>query len=63
MAILMVFEMTLDYAIALPLMLACVAAYTTATAVYPESIYSASLRHKAREPAQPGSGSAAAAGR
>ena len=47
MAILMIFEMTLDYDITLPLMLACVIAYTTAR-VYRggESIYAASLRQK-----------------
>ncbi|MHB1678557.1 MAG: ClcB-like voltage-gated chloride channel protein [Sulfuriferula sp.] len=47
MAILMIFEMTLDYNITLPLMLACVIAYTTAR-VYRggESIYAVSLRQK-----------------
>ncbi len=47
MAILMIFEMTLDYNITLPLMLACVIAYTTAR-VYRggESIYAPSLRQK-----------------
>ena len=47
MAILMIFEMTLDYNITLPLMLACVVAYTTAR-VYrgSESIYAVSLRQK-----------------
>jgi CIC family chloride channel protein len=39
MAILILFEMTLDYDIVLPLMLACVAAYTTKRAISPESIY------------------------
>ncbi len=47
MSILMIFEMTLDYNITLPLMLTCVIAYTTAR-VYRggESIYAVSLRPK-----------------
>ena len=47
MSILMIFEMTLDYNITLPLMLTCVIAYTTAH-VYRggESIYAVSLRPK-----------------
>ncbi len=50
MSILMVFEMTLDYQIVLPLMLACVIAHYTAK-VYRrgESIYADSLRRKRAE--------------
>ena len=46
MAILMLFEMTLDYDIILPLMLGCVAAFYVARRIEPESIYSHSLRRK-----------------
>ena len=46
MAIIMLFEMTLDYDIILPLMLACVVAHYVATAVEPASIYSDSLKRK-----------------
>ena len=46
MAIIMLFEMTLDYGIILPLMLACVIAHYTASAVEPASIYSESLKRK-----------------
>ncbi len=46
MAIIMLFEMTLDYNIILPLMLACVIAHYTASAVEPASIYSESLKRK-----------------
>ena len=46
MAIIMLFEMTLDYNIILPLMLACVVAHYTASAVEPASIYSESLKRK-----------------
>jgi CIC family chloride channel protein len=45
MAMLILFEMTLDYGIVLPLMLACVAAYTTARGIDARSIYSNSLKH------------------
>ena len=41
MAILMVFDMTLNHEIILPLMIACVSAYTVAVAMRKESIYSA----------------------
>ena len=51
MAILLLFEMTLDYEIVLPLMLACVTAYNTAYAIRKESIYAAAL--KAKEQPQP----------
>ncbi len=44
-AILMLFEMTLDYGIVLPLMLACVTAYYTARAIDPASLYSGKLAH------------------
>jgi len=44
MAMLILFEMTLDYGIVLPLMLACVAAYTTARGIDTTSIYSSSLK-------------------
>lgn len=43
MAILILFEMTLDYDIVLPLMLACVTAYTAARAFGGKSIYAAAL--------------------
>lgn len=46
MAILMVFEMTLDYQLILPLMLGCVVAYVTAHGIEPRSIYSDSLKRK-----------------
>jgi len=46
MAILMLFEMTLDYQIILPLMLACVIAHYTASAIEPDSIYSEALKRK-----------------
>ena len=46
MAIIMLFEMTLDYDIILPLMLACVVAHYVASAVEPASIYSDSLKRK-----------------
>lgn len=49
MAILMLFEMTLDYDIVLPLMLACVTAYNTSYAIRKDSIYAHALkRHAAR---------------
>lgn len=51
MAILMIFEMTLDYDIVLPLMLGCVTAYYTAHAIRSDSIYAESLRRgKAQSP-------------
>lgn len=46
MAIIMIFEMTLDYQMILPLMLACVIAHYTASAVEPDSIYAESLKRK-----------------
>jgi CIC family chloride channel protein len=46
MAILMIFELTLDYQIVLPLMLACVLAYYTAARIEPRSIYSESVKRK-----------------
>lgn len=46
MAIIMIFELTLDYQIILPLMLACVLAYYTSARVEPRSIYSESLKRK-----------------
>ena len=49
MAILMVFEMTLDWAIIIPLTLGCVAAYFTARSIESESIYSRSLARKKGE--------------
>lgn len=45
-AILMIFEMTLEYSVVLPLMLACVIANYVAQAIQPDSIYSDSLRRK-----------------
>ena len=46
MAILMVFEMTMDYQLILPLMLGCVVAQLTAQGIEPRSIYSGSLERK-----------------
>ncbi len=46
MAIIILYEMTRDYDIILPLMLACVVAHYTATAIEPASIYSESLKRK-----------------
>jgi CIC family chloride channel protein len=46
MAMLMVFEITLDYAIILPLMLGCVLAYYISVGIEPGSIYSEALRRK-----------------
>lgn len=46
MAMLMVFETTLDYGVVLPLMLVCVVAYYTARSLQSDSIYSESLRRK-----------------
>jgi CIC family chloride channel protein len=46
MAIIMLFEMTLDYQMILPLMLACVLAHFTSSAFEKKSIYADSLRRK-----------------
>lgn len=46
MSMLMLFEMTLDYGIVLPLILVCVTAYYTARSLQGDSIYSESLRRK-----------------
>ena len=46
MAIMLLFELTRDYQIILPLMLACVVAHYTSQALEPNSIYSESLRRK-----------------
>jgi CIC family chloride channel protein len=46
MAIIMIFELTLDYEIILPLMLACVVGYYTAVSFEKRSIYSESLKRK-----------------
>jgi CIC family chloride channel protein len=46
MAMLMVFEITLDYAIILPLMLGCVIAYYLSVGIEPASIYSEALKRK-----------------
>lgn len=48
MAIIMIFEMTLDYQLILPLMLGCVLAHLTASGVDSRSIYSASMERKRR---------------
>lgn len=52
-AILMLFEMTRDYGIVLPLMLACVIAYYTSRAIDPRSLYSSKLAEKAARTALP----------
>lgn len=49
MAIIMLFEMTLDYQMVLPLMLACVTAYYTSKGILKDSIYSDSLRRQENE--------------
>ncbi len=46
MAILMLFEMTLNYGIILPLMLGCVTAFYTSHAIEKSSIYAESLKRK-----------------
>ncbi|MEP7250467.1 MAG: ClcB-like voltage-gated chloride channel protein [Spartobacteria bacterium] len=46
MAIIMIFELTLDYQIILPLMLACVIGYYTSVRFEPRSIYSEALKRK-----------------
>jgi CIC family chloride channel protein len=46
MSILMLFEMTLDYGVVLPLMLVCIIAYYTARSLQSDSIYAESLRRK-----------------
>jgi len=46
MAIIMIFEMTLDYQLILPLMLGCVLAHFTALSIEGSSIYSTSLQRK-----------------
>jgi len=46
MAIIMIFELTLDYQIILPLMLCCVVAYYTSLGFEKKSIYSDALRRK-----------------
>jgi chloride channel protein, CIC family len=46
MAIIMIFELTLDYQIILPLMLACVVAYYTSAKIEKRSIYADALKRK-----------------
>jgi CIC family chloride channel protein len=46
MAIIMIFEITLDYQIILPLMLACVAGYYTSVSIERRSIYAEALKRK-----------------
>jgi CIC family chloride channel protein len=46
MAIIMIFEITLDYQIILPLMLACVVAYYTSVSIDKRSIYAEALKRK-----------------
>ena len=46
MAIIMLFELTLDYQIILPLMLACVVGYYTSVSVEKRSIYAEALKRK-----------------
>jgi CIC family chloride channel protein len=46
MAIIMIFEVTLDYEIILPLMLACVVGYYTSVSIERRSIYAEPLRRK-----------------
>ena len=49
MAIIMLFELTLDYQIIIPLMLACVVAHYVSRAFQPKSIYAESLKRKGDE--------------
>jgi chloride channel protein, CIC family len=46
MAIIVIFEITLDYQIILPLMLACVAGYYTSVSIERRSIYAEALKRK-----------------
>jgi chloride channel protein, CIC family len=46
MAIIMIFEITLDYQIILPLMLACVVGYYTSVSIEKQSIYAEALKRK-----------------
>ncbi|HZR78527.1 MAG TPA: CBS domain-containing protein, partial [Chthoniobacterales bacterium] len=46
MAIVMIFEITLDYQIILPLMLACVVGYYTSVSIEKRSIYAEALKRK-----------------
>ncbi len=46
MAIIMIFELTLDYEIILPLMLACVVGYYTSISIEKRSIYAEALKRK-----------------
>ena len=46
MAIIMIFEITLDYQIILPLMLACVVGYYTSVSIKKRSIYAEALKRK-----------------
>ncbi|MGI9113677.1 MAG: ClcB-like voltage-gated chloride channel protein [Chthoniobacterales bacterium] len=46
MAMLMLFELTLDYHLILPLMLGCIVAYYVSVRIEPRSIYSESLKRK-----------------
>jgi CIC family chloride channel protein len=48
MSILIIFEMTLDYATVMPLMLACVSAFYVSSQVSPESVYTRQLRGRNR---------------
>jgi CIC family chloride channel protein len=50
MSILIIFEMTLDYATVMPLMLACVSAFYIARSIDPESVYSRQLHYAQGEP-------------
>jgi CIC family chloride channel protein len=53
MAIIMLFEMTLDYDIVLPLMLACVVAYYTASSIDAASVYTEALGKRPARPTSP----------
>jgi CIC family chloride channel protein len=50
MSILIIFEMTLDYATVMPLMLACVSAFYVASSIKSESVYSRQLQGASGEP-------------
>lgn len=53
MAIIMLFEMTLDYDIVLPLMLACVVAYYTASSIDAASVYTEAMDKRPGRPTTP----------
>lgn len=53
MSILIIFEMTREDAVVMPMMLACVASYFVARAISPDSVYSRQLRANKSQPETP----------